>query len=81
MHVVTGVARNRDSSPFDRMLVLAVAAPCSDLLPPVLLDYLYQIADFHGEAPIGVPAMIGLIVATGLAVTSENNSQHEREGT
>src|SRR5882762_5701577 len=47
MHVVPSVARNGDSSPLDRMLVLAMAAARANLSPPIFLDCTYQVADFH----------------------------------
>ena len=52
MHVVPGVARHGDSSPFDGMLVLAMAALRTEIAPSVPLDCFYQIADFHRFRPL-----------------------------
>jgi len=47
MYVVRGVARHGDAALFDRMLILAVTSARTDVPPSIILDQLYEIADFH----------------------------------
>src|SRR5438552_7309939 len=51
MHVVPGVARHGDSSPFDGMLVLAMAALRTEIAPSVPLDCFYQNFQNRGLSP------------------------------
>jgi len=47
MHIVRGVTRHCDAAFLGRVLILAMTATRANVPPPVILDQIYQIADFH----------------------------------
>ena len=49
MHIVAGMARDRDQALLCMVRVLAMTAPRPHMAPTVTFDYFYEIADFHGD--------------------------------
>jgi hypothetical protein len=49
MYIVAGMARDCDQTLFCMVFVLAMTAARPHLAPTIAFDYLYEIADFHGN--------------------------------
>jgi hypothetical protein len=47
--LIRRLARDRDATWFEQMLVLPVTSPCRDKKPPVILNHSDRIADFHRD--------------------------------
>jgi hypothetical protein len=49
-HVYAEFSSNRNCAGLSSVLELPVAALGSDMLPPILLQHTYDVADLHGES-------------------------------
>ncbi len=58
MHIVRGVAWQGYASLFDSMFILAVATARANVLPPIVLNELYQIAHLHEPLPRHLPQQL-----------------------